>query len=156
MRLIYPGSFDPPTRGHIRIAQRAAVLTQDVVVLVIANPAKHSRLDEESRANLLRRCLSGIKGVRVETGSGLLMEEVKRLNGDAILRGIRGESDYQAEKPVADGFKTLFGIETVFMQCEPELSFISSTMARQLIGLGGPVKQLVPEEICEDVISAYR
>lgn len=155
MRLIYPGSFDPPTKGHIHIARRAAALCGDLVVLVMRNPGKPLRIESEKRAALLERCLFGVPGIRVEYGNGLLADEVRRLGGQAILRGIRDQGDYAAERRVADTFRSVFGIETLFMQCDAFLSHISSSLVRELLGFGGPVEELVPEEIFDDVWKAY-
>lgn len=156
MRVLYPGSFDPPTRGHMDIARRAAKLYGEVIVLVIGNPDKRPVLDVRARAELIRACLDGVPGVRVEVGEGLLADAAKRLGAQAILRGLRGEADYQAERPVADGFLDVFGMETVFMQCDPRLSYVSSTMARQLLRLGGAADPLLPAEIAAQVKAAYR
>ncbi|MGI6235984.1 MAG: pantetheine-phosphate adenylyltransferase [Candidatus Excrementavichristensenella sp.] len=155
MRLIYPGSFDPPTKGHIHIARRAAALCGDLVVLVMRNPGKPLRLETEQRAALLERCLVGTPGIRVECGSGLLADEVRRLKGQAILRGLRDQGDYAAERRLADAFRAVFDIETLFMQCDASLSHISSSLVRELLGLKGPAQALVPEEIFDDVWKAY-
>ncbi len=156
MRVIYPGSFDPPTRGHVDIARRAAALYGDLVVVVMGNPDKGPGLSLERRAALLDKCLAGTPGLRVQVYRGLLADAVKDLGARAILRGLRDQGDYQAERPVADGFLDLFGVETVFMQCRPELGYVSSSMARQLLRLGGPAEGLLPEAIAQEIKSAYR
>ena len=156
MRVIYPGSFDPPTRGHIDIARRAAALYGEVVVLVIGNPEKQPVLGVRARAELIRKCLKDVPGARVEVGERLLADAVKRLGAQAILRGLRSEADYLSERPVADGFWDVFGIETVFMQCDPGLGYVSSTMARQLLRLGGAADKLLPEQVIDEIKAAYR
>ncbi len=156
MRVIYPGSFDPPTRGHVDIARRAAALYGDLVVLVMGNPEKDPALPLEERAKLLAKCLAGTPGLQVRAYRGLLADAARELGAGAILRGLRDGGDYQAERPVADGFLDLFGLETVFMQCRPQLGYVSSSMARQLLKLGGPAEGLLPEAIAQEIKSAYR
>ncbi len=155
MTVVYPGSFDPPTVGHVAVARRASALFEHVVVLVIANPAKASRLTLPERAALMRRCLQDVPNLTIEWGTGLLIDHVRRLNAGAILRGLRGESDYGAERPVADLLLRQCGAETLFMQCDPEVSYVSSSIARELLQLGGDAHRIVPAEILGDVIAAY-
>ncbi|MEF9972351.1 MAG: pantetheine-phosphate adenylyltransferase [Clostridia bacterium] len=156
MRVIYPGSFDPPTIGHVAIARRAAALYEEVIVMVIGNPDKHAVLDVWARAALLKKCLGEMPNLRVEIGERLLIDASRNARADAILRGLRSEGDYLAEKSVADAFYKLYGLETVFMQCSPELSFVSSSMVRQLLRLGGDADGLLPSEIEKEVKAAYR
>ncbi len=155
MTVVYPGSFDPPTVGHIAVARRASALFPSVTVLVIANPNKKSRLTLEERAALIRRCLQDVPNLKVETGTGLLIDHVRRLNAALILRGLRGESDYGAERPVADLLLRQCGAETLFMQCDPEISYVSSSIARELLSLGGDASRIVPAPILKEVIAAY-
>lgn len=155
MKVVYPGSFDPPTVGHIAVARRAAALFDGVVVLVIGNPNKVSRLSLDERAALMKRCLRDVPNISVEVGHGLLVDNVAQLGGNAVLRGLRGESDYGAERPVADLFLRQNKVESLFMQCDPEVSYVSSSIARELLMLGGDASKIIPGEILSDVIAAY-
>ena len=155
MTALYPGSFDPPTVGHVAIMRRAARLFDRVIVLVIQNPGKNSVLPVEARKALIERALDGMGGVTVAVGSGLLLDELRRLGADTLLRGLRGEQDYLAEKPVADAFLRLYAVETVFLQCEPSLGFVSSGMAREILRLGGSAEGIIPRQIADAVVGAY-
>ncbi|MDO4548133.1 MAG: pantetheine-phosphate adenylyltransferase [Clostridia bacterium] len=155
MTILYPGSFDPPTKGHIDIARRAASMYDKVIVMVLMNPSKRSLVNVNDRAKLLRMCFKDVENIEVEIGERLLIDAVRRAGADAILRGLRGEPDYESEKPVAEAFLKMYGVETVFMQSDPALSFVSSTMVREIVRLGGNARGLVCDEIYSMVLNAY-
>ena len=155
MTIVYPGSFDPPTMGHIALIKRAAKLYDRVIVLVIANPNKQAKCTIEQRAQMIRTCVGEIANVSVQTGTGLLVEAVESLGGDAILRGVRGEVDYAAERPIAELIRNRYSIETVFMQGEAAYDCVSSSIVRELAGLGADISGLVPGDILLEINKAY-
>lgn len=155
MLAIYPGSFDPPTVGHVEVIRRAARLFDQVYVAVMLNRAKHPRLSAEARVGLLQRCAGTAQNLHFIVSDAPLIDLARRLDATLILRGLRSDADYAVERPVADGFLRLYGIETLFMQSSPETAFISSSMARELLSFGKPPVGLIPAEIIDDVVNAY-
>ena len=147
MIAIYPGSFDPPTVGHLEIIRRAARLCDKLFVCVMVNPEKRLMFSAGERAEMIEICAQGITNVVVHTTDAGLMQTVKALGADAIVRGLRSEADYQSERPVADAFLRLGEIETLFIQCSPEHGYVSSSLVREMMGLGLTIDKLVPEPI---------
>lgn len=153
MIAVYPGSFDPPTVGHIEIMRRAAKLCDVLYVLVLVNPNKRQTFAPESRKAMLEKSLTGIDGVNVMASDRPLIELYNELGADSIVRGLRCEQDYSAERPVADAFLELMGAETIFIQSSPGLAYISSSLVREMMSLSLPVSELLPPEIINDVSS---
>ena len=151
MTVIYPGSFDPPTKGHLDIIQRAASLFDDVVVLTMINEKKTPFLSAQERLELLETITKDLPNVRVGRSSRLLIEEVQSFGAGAVVRGIRSVNDFTAEQPVADIFMRLYGVETVFLQAQTEHSFISSSVVREILHFGGDVTPFLPETIAQKV-----
>lgn len=141
MNLIYPGSFDPVTLGHIDIASRGAKLATRLIVAVLDNINKKSFLTIEERISLLRHEFAHIPNIEVASFSGLLAEYAQKNNATAILRGIRGASDFESEARYAannwvlsshaDSDGSFRGIETIFVTANPYISYISSTIVRE-------------------------
>lgn len=156
MIVLYPGCFDPMTRGHLDIIGRASRLFDQVVVLVMSNPRKRPMISAGERCRMVARLTRGMENVRVEADGGALIDAVRRLGAHAILRGLRDNSDYAEQRAVADAFYRVCGVETLFIQSDPALGYISSSLAREIINLGVPAGQLVPEEILPDVLAAAR
>ena len=144
---LFPGSFDPPTMGHIDLVKRALRLFDRVIVCVMANADKHAMFTPEQRAAFLEKSLAGLDGVTVAVGSGLTLDMAKKYGADALLRGLRGEGDASLEAQLAAANRFVGGIETVALFTDPSLSFISSTIVRDVIRHGGRLKGLVPPEI---------
>lgn len=151
MIAIYPGSFDPTTVGHMEIIRRAAKLFEMVYVLVLINPQKHPLFRAEERLDMLNACVKSLPNVRVMASEGTLLEAVEELHADVILRGLRSEADYLNEKSVTDAFLKLWGVETLFIQCDPEMGYVSSSLVRELMRFHAPVDKLVPPEILNRV-----
>ena len=151
MTAIYPGSFDPPTKGHLDIIRRAAALFDEVVVLTMVNEKKTPFLSAQERLELLEDITHDLPNVRAGKSSRLLVEEIERYGAGAVVRGIRSVNDFTAEQPVADIFMQLHGTETVFLQSQPDNSFISSSVVREILHFGGDVSPFLPEAIAEKV-----
>lgn len=154
MIAIYPGSFDPPTVGHMEIIRRAAKLFERVYVMVLINPMKHPLFRAEDRVDMIASCVEGLENVTAVSSEDTLLEAVHELRADVILRGLRSESDYLNEKSVTDAFLKLWGVETLFLQCDPEFGFISSSLVRELMRFHAPLHQLVPAQILDRVLAA--
>ncbi|SNC72139.1 Phosphopantetheine adenylyltransferase [Kytococcus aerolatus] len=148
---LLPGSFDPPTAGHLDVVERARHLFDRVVVVVLHNPEKPSSgfLGVPERVEALRASVAsgeaaGPGSVEVHAASGLLVDVAREHGADVVLKGIRGEGDWSYEQPMAVMNRQLSGIETVMLPCAPELAHISSTLVRQIAQGGGAVTELVP------------
>lgn len=153
---IYPGSFDPITIGHMDIIRRAAVLFDKVIVAVLHNPAKKGAFPIEERLSMIRKACASISNVEVDTFSGLLADYVKQTRAQAVVRGLRGISDFESECQMAQvNQQVLPGMETLFMMTRPEHAHISSSVVRELASFGGDVQAYIPPEIHEDVLRYY-
>jgi len=148
---IFPGSFDPITRGHADIIRRGAALFDELVVAVGTNPDKASWLTADERAAILVKVVRDLPNVRVETYEGLTIDLARRLGAQAILRGLRGGADLHYELQVAVTNRTVAGVETVFVLTSPEFAFLSSSLARQIAQGGGDVSKLVPAEAMDAI-----
>lgn len=154
-RAIYPGSFDPATKGHLDILKRATKLFDEVVVVVMTNVKKknsHSFTVEE-RVEFLKRCTKEMEKVRVDSYSGLLAEYAKKVDAVAVVKGLRAVSDFEDEFQQSLTNKKLNPeLETVFLTAEAENMFLSSSVVKQVCSLGGDISDFVPAEIHEDII----
>jgi pantetheine-phosphate adenylyltransferase len=157
-KALYSGSFDPPTMGHMDIISRAAKLYDELVIGVIGNPSKKSMFTLEEREEMLKDALRDLPNVKVDHFSGLLADYVNRMGFDVVVRGLRATTDFEYEIQMAQMNARLFdkGIESVFLMTSPEYSFISSSMIKEVISLGGCADGLVPETIMENIKSKYR
>ena len=144
---LFPGSFDPPTRGHIDIVRRASKLFDRVFVAILTNTAKTPLCSVDERVDMLKACCAGLQNVSVVTGSGLTVELCRQVGADVLLRGIRGAADAEQEAAMAALNRHISGIETVTLFTSPELSYISSTFVRDIIRYGGSLQGLVPDEL---------
>lgn len=143
---IYPGSFDPPTNGHLDLIERGSKMFEQLVVAVLRNSEKTPMFSVAERLEMLRELTVHLKNVRIDTFDGLMVEYAKSLNAVCILRGIRAISDYEYELQMALMNRKLEPtLETVFMMPADKYSYVSSRLVREVAQAGGPVKGLVPE-----------
>ncbi|MFV0426273.1 MAG: pantetheine-phosphate adenylyltransferase [Beutenbergiaceae bacterium] len=152
---VCPGSFDPVTLGHIDIVRRARHLFDEVVVAVGRNAAKAALLDTDQRVSLFRAAVADIDGVRVQSLPGLLADLCTQVNASAIVKGLRGGGDYDAELPMALMNRHLSGVDTVFLSADPALSHIASSMVRDVARHGGAIEDLVPPGVADAVHRAF-
>lgn len=145
-RAIYPGSFDPPTNGHLDIIARACHLFDEVIVALLINPDKNPMFSIEERVEILNGALRPqFPQVAVETFEGLLVEYARRKQARAIIRGVRSMKDYEYELPMVLMNRHLNPeVETVLLVAAEENSFISSTLIKEVFTLGGSIEGLVP------------
>ncbi len=151
-RALYPGSFDPITYGHIDIIKRARRVFPELIVGVVANPRKQTLFTLEERRELTEKALQeeGILDVRVITYDGLLIECAKELGVQAIIRGLRANSDFEYEFQMALTNRDLdSGIESVFLMTSGEYVFLSSSMVKEISRYGGDVSHFVPRVVEE-------
>jgi pantetheine-phosphate adenylyltransferase len=147
---IYPGSFDPLTRGHVDLIERGSQIFDQLVVGVLTNLDKAPLFSIEERVEMLREVTAGMPNVSVDTFSGLLVDYAVRKKARVILRGIRAFSDYEYELQMALMNRELQpNIETVFLTPAEAYSHISSRLVKEIFQHGGPVKGLVPPVVEE-------
>ena len=147
---IYPGSFDPPTNGHLDVISRAAVIFPLVTVAVVVNPQKRDpvfSLDE--REEMLRRCTVQYPNVRVDHFRGLLADFVKESEADVIVKGLRVVSDFENEMAFAHMNRALSGVDTMFLMSDSAYSFVSSSLIKEVFQQGGDVRRYVPPTVLE-------
>jgi pantetheine-phosphate adenylyltransferase len=148
VKALYPGTFDPPTNGHLDLIQRGAKLFEHLTVAILRNPIKNPLFTVEERVEMLREATSSLGNVSVATFDGLMFEFARRLGATAVLRGIRAISDYEHEFQMALMNRRLAPeIETVFLQPAGRYSFVSSRMVKEVFGFGGDVSGLVPPNV---------
>ncbi len=149
---ICPGSFDPITKGHVDIINRAAKLFDEVVVLVLTNPNKVNTFSVEERCALIEKAVGKNGNIRVDSYSGLLAEYAENVGATAIVKGLRAMSDFEYEFQMALTNKKLNPkLETVFLTSSAENMYLSSSMVRQVAQFGGDISIFLPDEILKDV-----
>ena len=145
---LYPGSFDPVTKGHVDVAERAACLFEQLIVAIYDAPPKHLLFTMEERVELMRKALSHLPNVRVTYFSGLTVEFAKKVKADVIVRGLRMSSDFEREFEMALMNKKLApDMELVCFMTNLEYEFISSSLLKEVCKLGGCIDDLVPEHV---------
>jgi len=140
-----PGSFDPPTNGHVDVVRRVVSSFDRVVVSIIENPSKDALFSVSERSSMI----SDIHGDDVEVVSftGLLVDHVRRVSADVVVKGLRTVDDYEYENQMAQMNRHLTGMETLFMPTSPEYGFISSSLVKEVARLGGSMTGLVPDVV---------
>lgn len=149
-RVLYPGTFDPITNGHIDLVERAARLFDEVVVAVAAGHHKKPLFDLDERVQLVQQVTAHLPNVKVCGFSQLLAKFVQEQQATAVLRGLRAVSDFEYEFQLANMNRQLFvDFETVFLTPSENLSYISSTLVREIARLGGDVSKFVAPQVVE-------
>ena len=146
-RAVCPGSFDPPTLGHLDIVERAAALFDEVVVAVGVNAAKHRLFSPDERIAMLQQVCGDLGNVRVEGFTGLLTEYCRQQEAQAVVKGLRAGADFDYELQMAQMNFHLTGVETVFLPTSPQHTFVSSSLVKEVASLGGDVSALVPADV---------
>lgn len=136
-----PGSFDPPTNGHVDILSRCLTMYDRVIAAVVVNPSKTSLFTLEERMAFIAEL---VPRVEVRTFSGLLVDAASEWDASVIVKGLRGAADFEYEQQMAHMNRHLTGIDTVFLPSAPDLMFVSSSLVKEVSALGGDVSGLVP------------
>ncbi len=143
---LYPGSFDPPTNGHLDLIARGSKIFDELIVGILRNPEKQPLFSVAERRNMLEEMTGQFRNVHVETFDGLTVDYALKTKASAILRGIRAISDYEYELQMALMNRKLHPeLETVFMMPAEQYSYLSSRLVREVAQLGGSIQGLVPE-----------
>jgi len=139
---VFPGQFDPITKGHIDVIRRGVGLFDRLIVAVGNNPEKTELFTLAQRVSMIRALLKNIPGIQVEKYTGLTVDFVKKCGATAILRGIRDVSDLRYEFQLALANRAVGGVETVFIMTGDQYALTSSSLIRQVVSLGGDIRQL--------------
>ena len=154
--VIYPGTFDPITKGHIDLVNRAARLFDEVIIAVAESPKKNSLFDLKERVAMARDITAHLDNVEVHGFSSLLAEFVRKAGADIILRGLRAVSDFEYEFQLANMNRVLAPeVESLFLTPAEQYSYISSTLVREIASLGGDVSRFVEPQIVEALKAKY-
>ena len=157
LRAIYPGSFDPVTFGHIDIIERAARISDELIVGVLQNKAKTPLFSVEERVIMLREVTKHLKNVRIVPFEGLLIEFAKKMDAKVIVRGLRAITDFEYELQMSQTNRKLNSdVETLFLTTSLDYSYLSSTTVKEVASFNGDITQFVPEYVVEKVTEKIR
>lgn len=145
---LVPGSFDPPTNGHIDVVKRCSNIFDKVVVAVVRNPSKDSLFTSAERKEMLEEHCPW-RNVEVDTFEGLLVDFAKAVGSDVIVKGLRAMTDFDYELQLAQMNRHLSGIVTMFVATKPELGYLSSSLVKEVARFGGSVRGLVPDAVAD-------
>lgn len=152
-RAVCPGSYDPVTVGHIDVFRRAAALFDEVVVAILHNPAKQGTFTVDERAGFIRDQVGDLGNVRVEAFANRLIVDVcTELDAHVLLKGLRGETDFSYEWPMALMNRHLTGVETLFLPGDPRHEYVSSSLVKEVARFGGDVTGLVSDEVRDALV----
>jgi len=146
--VIYPGSFDPLTNGHLDLIERATKLFDKVIVAIARNESKRPLFSQEERLEMVARAIQNIPRVEADSFEGLLIEYVQHRSAQAVIRGLRAVSDFEFEFQLALMNRKLDErIETIFMMPKDTYTFVSSRLVKEIASLGGDVREFVPAHV---------
>ena len=153
---IYPGSFDPITKGHIDILKSGAEIFEKVIIAVSYNINKQGFLPIETRLDLIKKSVIDIPNIEVDSFEGLTIEYAKKKNAKVLLRGLRTSFDFEYEMQLSQTNQALYNeIKTVFLITKPEYNFISSSSVREIIFNKGKIDEFVPQAVAKYLNSKY-
>ncbi len=144
---LVPGSFDPPTKGHLDVIERCSGIFDRVLVAVVENPAKEPLFTAAERMDLIGTSCTAWDNVEIGSFAGLLVDYAAEQGIDVIVKGLRAMTDFDYEFQMSQMNRHLSGIVTLFVATKPEYGYLSSSLVKQVAGLGGSVDSLVPEPV---------
>ena len=154
IKAVFPGSFDPPTNGHIDIIGRASKIFPKVIVAITHNYNKNHMFTLEERLSMMKESVSSMKNVKVSSFSGLLVDYLDKIDSFCVVRGLRALSDFEYEFQMAlMNRKLKKDVETIFLMPDQEYTFLSSSMVREIASLGGNFKNFVPKSVYKKIMS---
>ena len=152
LRAIYPGSFDPVTFGHIDIIERAARISDELIVGVLQNKAKTPLFSVEERVTMLNEVTKNMKNVKIVPFEGLLIDFAQQMDAKVIVRGLRAITDFEYELQMSQTNRKLNSdVETLFLTTSLDYSYLSSTTVKEVASFGGDITQFVPEIVAEKI-----
>ncbi len=147
---IYPGSFDPITKGHLDILKNASGIFDKVIIAVAHNGEKKGFLSTEERVELIQKSVEGLDNVEVDAFEGLTIEYAKKRGAEILIRGLRAVSDFEYEMQLSQTNSALCDeIKTVFLTTKPKYNFISSSTIREILQNNGDISKFVPQAVNE-------
>ncbi|MEO7979807.1 MAG: pantetheine-phosphate adenylyltransferase [Sporichthyaceae bacterium] len=146
-RCVCPGSFDPVTNGHLDVVERASRLYDEVTVAVLVNQSKAGLFEVPERIDMLREVTAGLGNVKIDSFQGLLVDYCREHDIPVVVKGLRAVSDFDYELQMSQMNNRLTGIETMFVATNPEYSFLSSSLVKEVARWGGDVSGLVPDAV---------
>ena len=146
-RCVCPGSFDPVTNGHLDVIERASRLYDEVTVAVLVNTSKSGLFEVTDRIEMLREVTAGLGNVTVDSFQGLLVDYCRERSIPVVVKGLRAVSDFDYELQMSQMNNRLTGLETLFVATNPEYSFLSSSLVKEVAKWGGDVGGLVPDAV---------
>lgn len=155
---VYPGSFDPVTKGHLDIIERAASLVDELVVAVLKNNAKTPLFSVEERVKILQEATKDIPNVEVDSFSGLLINYAAEKNLHVAVRGLRAITDFEYELQIAQTNRKLSNgeLDTMFLTTSLEYAYLSSSSVKEIASFGGDISQCVPEFVAKQIYRKYQ
>ncbi|MGB0366771.1 MAG: pantetheine-phosphate adenylyltransferase [Flavobacteriaceae bacterium] len=146
-RAIFPGSFDPITKGHVDIIRRSLPLFDELIIAVGVNSTKKYMFSLEQRKAFIETTFAEEAKIKVDTYEGLTVDYCDKINAKFIVRGLRNPADFEFEKTITQVNRRLSKIETVFLLTSADTSFISSSIVREVIHFGGDYSSMVPDAV---------
>ena len=147
---LVPGSFDPPTKGHLDVVERCRTIFDEVVVGVVKNPSKSPLFTAEERIDLLEQCCERWPNVRVEAFQGLLVDFAREIGAKTVVKGLRAVTDFDYEIQMSQMNRHLSGdVVSLFVATKPEYGYLSSSLVKEVARLGGSVDDLVPPIVAD-------
>lgn len=153
--VIYPGTFDPITNGHVDLVQRAAMLFDKVIVAIASSESKNPLFSLEERIQLTRGALNHLDNVEVCGFDKLLVDFAAEKGAHAVIRGLRAVSDFEYEFQLANMNRAISKMESIFLTPAEQFSYISSSLVKEIARLGGDVRQFVPELVVPELKKRY-
>ena len=158
--LVYPGSFDPLTNGHLDIIERGAKLADRLVIGILKNSSKAPMFTLDERIAIMQASISHLSNVEIISFDGLLVDFMKSQHAKTVIRGLRAVSDFEYELQMAQANRDLYpDMETMFLATKVEYSFISSTIVKEILRYGGNIRHLVPKasiEVIESILGGKK
>ena len=153
LRVACPGSFDPPTNGHLDVFRRVAAIVDEMVIVVLVNPSKRGLFAVEERVAMLREVAADLRNVTVESYEGLLVDYCRARSVAAVVKGLRAAGDFEYERQMAQMNHHLTGVETMFVATGPRYAFVSSSLVKEVAAYGGDVEGLLPPAVHDRLVA---
>lgn len=156
-KAIYPGSFDPPTFGHLDIIERSAKMVDELNVAVLKNNAKNPLFSAEERVSMIKELTGHLPNVTVSSFDGLTADYAAKTGANIVVRGLRAVTDFEYELQIAQTNHAINDqIDTIFLTTNLKYSYLSSTIVKEVASYGGDIHRFVPEQIIEKIYGKYR